>query len=130
MGRMLGAFDPHDELDRPDLNKCPDCGCYFAQLNCPLCGKECPEEMRAGNRKRVKRKKSRGGSSGRVTFVEWYHSWWFIALMLLWVPIAGIILLVTSPHKKWLKILLVALCIVYSLGLGNLLVHFLMGLLS
>ena len=23
MGRMLGSFDPEDELDRPDLNKCP-----------------------------------------------------------------------------------------------------------
>ena len=39
MGRMLGSFDPEDELDRPDLNKCPDCGCYFASDECPLCGK-------------------------------------------------------------------------------------------
>ena len=50
--------------------------------------------------------------------------------MLLWVPLAGIILLITSPHKKWLKILLVALCVVYSLGLGNIIVHLLMGLLG
>ena len=129
MGRMLGAFDPNDDLDRPDLNKCPDCGCYFAQLHCPLCGKECPEEMRAGNRKRKKRKKTRRGSSGRVTFVEWYHSWWFIVLMLLWVPLGGIILLITSPHKTRLKILLIALCIVYSIVSSNLL-FYLMGLLG
>ena len=29
MGRNLGYFDS-DELDRPELNKCPECECYFA----------------------------------------------------------------------------------------------------
>ena len=53
MGRMLGSFDPEDELDRPDLNKCPDCGCYFATDNCPLCGKVCPPEMRREYRERA-----------------------------------------------------------------------------
>ena len=57
MGRMLGSFADDTELDRPDLNKCPDCKCYFAGDTCPLCGKVCPEEMRAGNRKPVKVKK-------------------------------------------------------------------------
>ena len=57
MGRMLGAFADDGELDRPDLNKCPDCNCFFAGNNCPICGKECPEEMRAGNRAPVKPKK-------------------------------------------------------------------------
>ncbi len=37
MGRMLGYFDNGDELDRPDLNKCPDCGCFFAQENISVC---------------------------------------------------------------------------------------------
>ena len=32
MGRMLGAHDS-SELDRPDLNKCPDCRCFFAGDN-------------------------------------------------------------------------------------------------
>ncbi len=123
MGRMLGAFDSDNNTDRPDLNKCPDCGCYFAQDNCPLCGKLCPEEMRAGNRKAVKVKKHKGGySSGRVTFVEWYHSWWFIVLMMFVMPIVGIILLVTSPHKRSLKIAFVAVAIVIAMlptvGLG------------
>ena len=54
---MLGAFDSDNNHDRPDLNKCPDCGCFFAQDHCPLCGKLCPEEMRAGNRKAVKPEK-------------------------------------------------------------------------
>ena len=78
MGRMLGAFDDDVELDRPDLNKCPDCNCFFAGDNCPICGKVCPEHMRAGNRAPVKqqKKKKRSSGSGRVTFVEWYHSWW------------------------------------------------------
>ncbi|MBQ9086383.1 MAG: hypothetical protein IJY47_04265 [Clostridia bacterium] len=123
MGKMLGAFDPDDELDRPDLNKCPDCGCFFAQSNCPLCGKVCPEEMRAGNRKAVRKKKPRRGSSGRVTFIDWYHSWWFIILMLFVFPIVGIVLLVTSPHKKSVKITVAVLGILYAIlstvGVGN-----------
>lgn len=106
MGRMLGAFDGREELDRPDLNKCPDCECFFAGEACPLCGKICPEEMRAGNRKPPKKqKKSRSGSNGRVTFVEWYHSWWFIVLMMIFMPIAGIVLLITSPHRTRSKII-------------------------
>ncbi len=115
MGRMLGAFDPNDQLDRPDLNKCPDCGCYFAGENCPLCGKPCPEEMRAGNRKEAKPKRQRRGSAGRVTFVDWYHRWWFIVLMMFFFPLVGIILLLTSPHKRWQKITFVCVGLVYFL---------------
>lgn len=107
MGKMLGSY-ASEELDRPDLNKCPDCGCFFASDTCPLCGKVCPEHMRAGNRKAVKRrKKKRGGSSDRVMFIEWYHQWWFIILAMLFVPLVGIILFATSPYKKSLKIGLV-----------------------
>ena len=123
MGRLLGSHADNNELDRPDLNKCPDCGCFFAQDHCPLCGKLCPEEMRAGNRKKVKQKKQRRGDSGRVTFVEWYHSWIAIILAMIFFPILGIILLVTSPHKRSLKIGFVALAVVYgivsSIGIGS-----------
>ena len=115
MGRQLGAFDPDNNIDRPDLNKCPDCECFFAGDNCPLCGKECPEEMRAGNRKPVKQDKRRSSGSGRVTFIEWYHSWWFIVLMSFFSPIIGAVLLFTSPHKKKAKITFVALAILYFL---------------
>ena len=107
MGRMLGAFDNPEELDRPDLNKCPDCECFFSGDNCPLCGKACPEEMRAGNRKPPKKKRRRQASSnGRETFVEWYQSWWIIIIMLVVMPVAGIILLFTSPHRTLWKVLL------------------------
>ena len=127
MGRMLGSFDGDNELDRPDLNKCPDCECYFSQNNCPLCGKECPPELRAGNRKPVKIKKHRVSSNGKVTFVEWYHSWWFIIIMLLFMPLIGIILLLTSPHKKSLKIGIIACAVAYSLvttyGIGNIIAY-------
>lgn len=121
---MLGTFDNDEELDRPDLNKCPDCRCFFAQDDCPLCGKRCPEEMRAGNRKKVKQKKHKGGSSsGRVTFISWYHSWWFIILMMFFFPLAGIILLITSPHKKSLKIIFAVVAVLYGIvstfGIGN-----------
>ncbi len=104
MGRSLGYHDS-DELDRPELNKCPDCQCYFATEECPLCGKICPEEMRAGNRAKVKPPKRRGNSTGRVQFINWYHSWWFILLMLYFMPIVGIILFFTSPHSKKSKII-------------------------
>ena len=104
MGRNLGYFDS-DELDRPELNKCPDCECYFATDACPLCGRICPEEMRAGNRAPVKPPKKRRNSTGRVQFVSWYHSWWFIFLMLYFMPIVGIILFFTSPHSKKTKII-------------------------
>ncbi len=119
---MLGAHDS-SELDRPDLNKCPDCECFFATNTCPLCGKVCPEEMRAGNRKPPKKEKRRRSSSGRVTFVEWYHSWWFIILMMFVMPIVGIILLATSPHSKKAKITFIVLGAVYllisTIGIGT-----------
>ena len=123
MGRMLGAFDDPQELDRPDLNKCPDCECFFAQNECPLCGKVCPPEMRAGMRKPPKKEKRRRGGSSRVTFIEWYHSWWFIILMMFFMPIVGIILLVTSPHKKSAKITFIAIGTAYllisTIGIGT-----------
>lgn len=122
MGRALGAFDNGPENDRPDLNKCPDCGCFFGGDNCPLCGMECPPEMRAGNRKPVKQKKAKGGS-GRVTFIDWYHRWWFIILMLFFMPVIGLILLATSPHKKPVKITVAVIAVVYAFssyfGLGS-----------
>ena len=124
MGRMLGSFADEEELDRPDLNKCPDCGCFFGGLNCPICGKVCPEEMRAGNRKKVKRKKRRNLGSGRVTFISWYHSWWFIVLMMFMAPVVGIVLLITSPHKTWKKVMFAVLAAVYmfvsTIGVGYL----------
>lgn len=108
MGRMLGAFDNPQELDRPDLNKCPDCECFFAGETCPLCGKVCPEEMRAGNRKPPKReKRRRGGNPGRVTFVEWYHSWWCIILASIFMAPLGIILMITSPRRTLWKVLFI-----------------------
>ena len=123
MGRMLGAFDNPQELDRPDLNKCPDCECYFAGENCPLCGKPCPEEMKAGNRKPPKKEKKNRSSNGRVYFVEWYHRWWFIALAMFVMPIAGIVLLITSPHKKSAKITFIAIGAAYflisTIGIGS-----------
>ena len=121
MGRMLGSYDS-DELDRPDLNKCPDCGCFFAQDNCPLCGKICPVEMRAGNRKAVKQKKTKA-SSGRVTFINWYHSWWFILIMFFIFPIAAIALLITSPYSRKTKIIFVTvvvlLTLIFYIGIGT-----------
>ena len=107
MGRSLGYFDS-DELDRPELNKCPDCECYFASEECPLCGKICPEAFRAGNRAPVKKPKKRKNSSGRVQFIAWYHSWWFIFIMFFVSRIAGLILFFTSPYSKKAKIIAAA----------------------
>jgi len=115
MGRMMGAFDrDNDMLDRPDLNKCPDCGCFFEQDNCPLCGKPCPEEMRAGNRAAPKKQKYKYDNGYRtVMFVDWYHRWWFIALMAFVSPLISIILLITSPHKRAHKIIAVIVAVLY-----------------
>ncbi len=130
MGRPLGSFDS-DELDRPDLNKCPDCGCFFATDDCPLCGKICPEEMRAGNRQKVKPpKKKKGGYSGRVQFIPWYHTWVAMILISFVMPLAGIILFITSPYSKKLKIAIVAGVAVWLFVLpilGGLLLPTLMG---
>ncbi len=104
MGRSLGYFDS-DELDRPELNKCPDCECYFATEECPLCGKLCPEEMRAGNRAKVKPPKKRRNSSGRVQFIPVYHTWWFILIMMFVFFPAGIVLFLTSPYSRKAKII-------------------------
>lgn len=112
MSKQFGYDDT--ELDRPDLNKCPDCGCFFASDYCPLCKKECPEEMRAGNRKAVKPKRvKKSRDSGRVQFISWYHEWWFIVILFLIMPLAGLVVLFTSPHKFRHKILFVVgyLCI-------------------
>ena len=128
MGRMLGTFADDNELDRPDLNKCPDCKCYFAGDNCPLCGKVCPEEMRAGNRKAVKVKKQPNrNQSGRVTFVPWYHTWWFILLMLWFMPIVGVILLCTCPCRKWLKITIIAAIVLVPIVLSGIIGLFMMN---
>lgn len=115
MGRMLGYFDS-DELDRPELNKCPECECYFASDECPLCGKVCPEAFRAGNRTAVKKPKKRRNSSGRVQFIPWYHTWWFILIMMFVMPVAGIILFFTSPYSKTVKIIGAAIGVIYVLA--------------
>lgn len=123
MSRFIGSFMDDNELDRPDLNKCPDCECFFPQDNCPICGKECPEEMRAGNRKRQKKKKERNGKSKVVEYVDWYHRWWFIILMLFIFPIIGIILLAGSPYRKNVKITIIAVAVIYTIvstfGIGT-----------
>ncbi len=112
MSRQLGFFD--DEIrDFPELNKCPDCETFFAEAYCPLCGKLCPEEMRAGNRPAPKKeKRHRTGGNGRVQFVPWYHSAWFIVLMLFAMPIVGLILLWSSHWRKYWKITVTAVLIV------------------
>ena len=113
MGRMLG-YHGSDELDRPDLNKCPDCGCFFATDACPLCGMICPEEMRAGHRAKVRHKKHRS-SSGRVQFIPWYYSWWFIIFVFCISRVAGIILFATSPYSKKLKITVTVIALAVAL---------------
>ncbi len=112
MGKLLGAYDS-DELDRPDLNKCPECGCFFATDTCTLCGKLCPEEMRAGNRAKVKPPKKKRSSAGRVQFIPWYHQWWFMLLISFFAPYIGIVLFITSPYSKRTKIIVSAVAVAW-----------------
>ena len=105
MGTPIGYFSEQQPNDYPELNKCPDCETFFQTLTCPLCGKECPEEFRAGNRKPIKQKKTRyTPNNGRVRFVPWYHNGWFILAMLVIFPIVGLILLWQSDNRRSLKI--------------------------
>ena len=130
MSAPLGYFSDRDAVDYPDLNKCPDCETFFAELNCPFCGKECPEEFRAGNRKpiKVKRRRSSGGN-GRVQFVPWYHTTWFILIMLFLQPIIGLILAWTGPWKTHWKVIVTVLLIMPYV-LGGLLLGGLSGLID
>lgn len=131
MGANLGFFAEDRERDFPELNKCPDCETFFAEANCPLCGKECPEEFRAGNRKPIKQKKHRRTSgNGRVQFVPWYYSAWFIVLMLIFVPIVGLILMWNSHWKThWKAIVTGALIFFYLFGgiLGGIIMNLIYG---
>lgn len=125
MGRPLGAFADNEPLDRPDLNKCPDCNCFFEGDFCPSCGKECAEEMRAGNRPVEKPKKQKRAAYANGVPTPWYHAWWFLILMLVVFPLAGIVLLITSRHTTWKKVLLVIIAVAYLLlpgffGIGSL----------
>ena len=105
MGAPIGYFANQQPNDYPDLNKCPDCETFFQADTCPLCGKVCPEEFRAGNRKPQKQKKIKySHSSGRVEFVPWYYSGWFIIALLVVFPILGLILLWQSNTAKGWKI--------------------------
>lgn len=124
MGKLLGAFSEDEMADRPDLNQCPDCKCFFDGNNCPICNKECPENMKAGNRPVVKKKKRRKTSgNGRVTFISWYHSWWFIVLMMIFSKIIAAVLIITSPHEKWKKAVALfvtaVLMLVSIIGVGS-----------
>ena len=118
MGRLLGSYETDEDFDIPELNKCPDCKTYFPGDNCPICGKPCPEDMRAGNRPVVKPKKrsKNTGGSPRVTFISWYHRVWFIVLMIFISPVISIILTLTSPHSKGKKVLFVALAALMLIG--------------
>lgn len=112
MGTQLGYFSDDAAVDYPELNKCPDCETFFAAERCPLCGKLCPEEMRAGNRKKVKaRKKRRRSGNGRVQFVPWYLTTPAIVVALFVQPVIGLVLLWMGNWKLWLKIVVTVLCV-------------------
>ena len=112
MSRDLGYFSDPDAVDFPELNKCPDCETFFAESNCPFCGKACPEEFRAGNRKKVKVKRQRSRGNGRVQFVPWYHSTWFILIMLFFQPLIGLILTWTGVWKTHWKVIVTAILVI------------------
>ena len=50
------------------------------------------------------KKKKHKNSSGRVQFIPWYYTWWFILVMMFVMPVVGVILFFTSPYSKGWKI--------------------------
>lgn len=128
MGTQLGYFADASSVDYPELNRCPDCETFFAAEHCPLCGKLCPEEMRAGNRKKVRKiKKSR--RPGNVRFVPWYLTTPVILVALVFQPAIGLVLLWMGNWSRWLKILATVLCAVWFFA-GTALLGWLRMLLS
>ena len=117
MGSQLGFFADRNEIDYPELNKCPSCETFFADEKCPLCGEICPEEYRAGNRKPVKppKKRRRSNGNGRVQFIPWYYSTPFIIAMLIFMPVVGLILVWTGPWRRGLQILATVLVLLVFL---------------
>lgn len=103
----MRRFSDASVNDHPELNKCPDCETYFASDTCPLCGKVCPEEMRAGHRKpsRTPARDPYRKSAGRVRFVPWYYSTAFILAMLVFMPPVGLFLAWSGDWKKIWKVL-------------------------
>lgn len=122
MGRFgspsLGYHADEDDHDIPELNKCPSCGAFFEGDICPICKTVCPEEMKAGNRAKVKKKRKKQKSVGYKIPPVWYLQTWFILLMLFVSRFIGIILVWMSDWKKWVKITVtvLALCGSYFVG--------------
>ncbi len=110
----MARFEYDESFDRPDLNFCPECKCYFAGENCSICGKPCPEEMRAGNRKPKKVKKQRGSDVRNV--IPWYQSWWFILILIFVFPLAALILAATSDNRRGVRITLIILAALAIVG--------------
>ncbi len=64
-----------------------------------------------------------------MQFVPWYHTWWFILLMMFWMPPVGIILFLTSPYRARWKVLFCTVGAAYMVfvyfGLGSRLLAYL-----
>lgn len=117
MSRQIGYFADDEVRDFPELNKCPDCETFFADACCPLCGRECPEEYRSGNRRPIRqRKRRRTSSSGRVQFIPWYHSTPVVIILLIVQPVIGLILTWTSHWRRLWKIVATVITVVYFWG--------------
>lgn len=99
----MPTYDSSFDNDIPELNKCPKCGAFFDGLICPICGEFCPEEMRAGNRKKTKsdyRKPVKG-----VKLTPFYLKWWFILIVSFFSRIIAFILAMMTDWKAWVKVL-------------------------
>lgn len=115
MGRFgsptLGYHAEADENDIPELNKCPSCGAFFDGDVCPICKTVCPEEMKAGNRAKIKKKKKKEKPVGYKVPPVWYLQTWFILLVLCVSQFIGVILVWLSDWKKWVKVTVTVLAL-------------------
>ncbi len=105
----MARYDSVEFNDIPELNKCPKCGAFFEGDVCPICRTVCPNEMKAGVRKKEKPDYVKPVKGASLT--PFYLRWWFILIVAFFSRLVAIFLTWRTDWKKWVKILITILLV-------------------